>query len=92
MGDLFGSHFPEAVAAWVFLQVAAMWKLTGLWRTAAWLPIGVMAIALGGALLGMMTGFDHADIWMGVVLPFCLTWMVVLWVIKGIVGVASLGS
>lgn len=70
---------------WLVLQVAALWIMRGGWRIAAWIPAGAMALALAVAALGVMDGSNLAPIWVVIALPVVLAWIMVLWVVRGIV-------
>lgn len=71
--------------AWIALQAAALWKLRGWWRRAACVPLAAMGLALAVAVLGGMAGGNLAPVWVFFALPFCLAWVVVLWLARGAV-------
>lgn len=67
---------------WLILQVAAIWRFDGGWRTAAWIPAAAMALAISIAVLGVLAGSDLAPIWVVLALPLCLFAIALLWLAK----------
>jgi len=83
--DQFSVYFLAIAAAWLALQVLALWKLGGMWRKAAWLSAALMLLALVVATLGVLSGSDLAPIWVVFAMPVCLAWIVLLWIVSGVV-------
>jgi hypothetical protein len=79
----------EAAAVWLILNAAALWLFQGGWRTAALVSAGAMGLAIAVAGLGVMAGSDLAPIWVVFALPVCLVWIVVLWLVRGVVWAVS---
>lgn len=69
---------------WLVLQVLALTILRGAWRKAAWLSAAAMGLALVVATIGVLDGSNLAPIWVVFALPVCLTWIVSLWIIRGV--------
>lgn len=82
--DQFSVYFLAVAAAWLVLQVLALWKLDGMWRKAAWLSAALMLLALVVAILGVLSGSDLAPIWVVFAMPVCLGWIVLLWIVRGV--------
>ena len=78
-------YLMAAGGAWLVLQVLALWQLRGGWQKAAWLSAMAMGLAIAVGVLGGLAGSDLAPIWIFIVLPICLAWIVALWVIRGVV-------
>src|SRR3546814_17623090 len=85
--DEFAICFLAGAAAWLVLQVLAVWKLRGMWKKAAWLSGITMALALVVAILGVLSGSNLAPIWVVFAMPVCLLWIVSLWPVSGAVWV-----
>lgn len=73
-----------AGGTWVLLQTLALWQMRGWWRKAAWLSAAAMGLAIGIAVLGGLAGSNLAPIWVFLVLPLCLSWIVLLWIARGV--------
>jgi uncharacterized membrane protein YvlD (DUF360 family) len=84
MDDPTLTYFLTAAVGWAALQVVALWTLDGLWRKAAWVSAGAMALAIGIAVLGVLAGSNIAPIWIVLALPVCLLWIGALWVVRGL--------
>jgi len=82
--DQFSVYFLAIAAAWLVLQVLAVWTLRGMWRKAAWLSAAVMVLALVVATLGVLSGSDLAPIWVVFATPVCFAWIVLLWIVRGV--------
>lgn len=68
----------------IVLQVLALWRFEGAWRTAAWVPAFAMVGAIGVAVLGVLAGSNLAPIWVVLAAPLCLLWLVALWSLRGL--------
>jgi hypothetical protein len=84
------NYFILAGCFWLILQIAAFWKMRGLWRKAAWLSAAAMALAFTVATLGVLAGSNIAPIWVVFALPVCLLWIASLWVVRGIAWVINI--
>jgi hypothetical protein len=82
--DEFDLYLLVGAGAWLVLQVMALWKLHGGWRMAAWLSAVAMGLALVVATLGVLAGSNLAPIWVVFALPVCLSWIVMLWIVRGV--------
>src|SRR3546814_6947121 len=54
--DEFSLYALSWVGLGLVLQIRALWKLSGMWRKAAWLSAAVMGLALVVAILGVLSG------------------------------------
>src|SRR3546814_15207155 len=81
--DEFSIYALNAVALWLVLQLLALWQLSGMWRTAAWLSAAVMGLALVVASLGVPSGSKPATIWVVSALPVFLFRLGLLWISRG---------
>lgn len=77
------NYFIIAGCVWLSLQILAHWKMQGLWRKAALLSAGAMALAVAIAVLGVLAGSNIAPIWVVFALPVCLLWIALLWIVRG---------
>lgn len=73
----------------MMLQLLALWRMRGWWRTAAWLSAAAMGLAVGIAVLGVLDGSNLAPIWVFLALPVCLAWIALLWIVRGIVWIIA---
>jgi hypothetical protein len=78
------SFFLFVGGSWLVLQIAALVIFRGTWRKAAWLSAAAMGLAVLVATLGVLAGSNLAPIWVVFALPVCLTWLVALWIIRGV--------
>ena len=76
-------HILVGGVAWLVLQALALWRLDGWWRKAAWVSAVCMTLAIAVAVLGVLAGSNLAPIWVVLALPVCLTWIVMLWIVRG---------
>src|SRR3546814_13275490 len=72
--DEFSIYALSAVGLWLVLQILALWKLSGMWRTAAWLSAAVMGLALVVAMLDVPSGSNLAPQWSFFAFPFFSLW------------------
>src|SRR3546814_10740615 len=77
--DEFSIYALSAVGLWLVLQILALWKLSGMWRRAAWPSAAVIGLALVVAILAVLSGSNLAPIWVVFALPVCLLWIGLLW-------------
>src|SRR3546814_12660615 len=82
--DEFSIYALSAVGLWLVLQILALWKLSGMWRKAAWLSAAVLGLALVVAILGVLSGSNLAPIWIAFALPVFLLWLVLPWIRRGV--------
>ena len=92
MDGWMGTGALALIAGWLVLQVAALFRFRGGWRTAAWVPAGTRGAALAVALLGIAAGSNLAPIWVILAFPLCLGWLVLLWAVRGLALVAARGA
>lgn len=74
---------PAIVGSWLFLQIAALVVMRGAWRTVATVPAFAMTLAIAFGVLGAMAGGSMAPMWIVVALPFCMLWLILLWLARG---------
>lgn len=84
--DLFLLGLPLWLIGGIVLQVKALRRFGGGWRVAAWIPALAMGAAVAVAVLGSLAGSNLAPIWIVFALPFCLAWLVVLWLARALAG------
>lgn len=82
--DDFDTYFEAIAGAWLVLQAIALWKMQGGWRTAAWLSVAAMGLAIAVGILGGLAGSNIAPIWVFFALPVCLGWIALLWILRGL--------
>src|SRR3546814_17332088 len=61
--DEFSIYALSAVGLWLVLPILSLWKLSGLWRKAAWLSGAVLGLALFVALFGVLSGSHLPSLW-----------------------------
>jgi hypothetical protein len=81
-GGSFDTWITLAAGVWLVLQVAALVVFRGGWRAAAWLSAVAMSVTIAIALLGVIAGSNLAPIWVVLALPLCLSWIVLLWLVR----------
>ena len=82
--DLLLVMVPLLLIGGIVLQVLALRRFAGGWRVAAWVPALAMAAAVAVAVLGSLAGSNLAPIWVVFALPFCLAWLVALWLARAL--------
>lgn len=65
-------YFLGGAALWLVLNVAALMRFSGMWRTAALVPAAIMALAIGVTVLAVLDGSNLAPIWLIFAMPICL--------------------
>jgi len=87
--DEVAAYFLAGAGVWLVLQLLALWGLRGLWEKAAWLSAVAMALALCVTTLGILAGSNLAPIWLALAIPVCLSWILLLWLARGLVWVVA---
>lgn len=75
-------YFLGGAALWLFLNAVALRRFSGWWRTAAFVPAALMALATGVTVLAALDGSNLAPIWLILAIPFCLALTGMLWTIR----------
>lgn len=68
----------------MILNTVALWRFQGPWRKAALVPAGAMALVIGVAALGGLSGSNLAPIWVIFAMPVCLLWILALWLARAL--------
>lgn len=75
-------YFLGGAALWLILNVAALMRFNGMWRTAAFVPAAIMALAIGVTVLAILGDSNIAPIWLIFAMPLCLAMIGLLWAIR----------
>ena len=75
-------YFLGGAALWLVLNVAALMRFSGMWRTAALVPAAIMALAIGVTVLAVLDRSNLAPIWLIFAVPVCLAMIGLLWTIR----------
>lgn len=86
---LWAVAIPGMLVGWLVMQVMAVRRMRGGWRTAAFVPLLAMGGALAIAVLGSLAGSNLAPIWVVFALPPCFLWLAALWLLRGVAGLVA---